>query len=284
VPDLVVNQTNPVVRVFVEEVGGELQGVILPFIKSGTLTGVHRLKQAGNGDIYLGNLGSNCCWGARSGMTPGFQVMKDNNGQVFEIKAVRSLGSGSFDIEFTEPVNAAGSYTVSKWRQVAEEAYGGGNNTGTTALTVQSATLSTDRLHVTLQVSNLTTGWVVKIVPSGVTSQSGRALFTNFAVYTLNKFGPGTDYQAMPVSLEPGKAEAGWKLMSGNGSHFLRFDGSVAAPRDISVYDLRGNRLLEMRGETGIESRLQTSKLPKGMYMIRVSEARRVSSGALMIQ
>lgn len=286
VPDLVVNHANPVVRVFVEEVGGELQGVILPFIKTGTLTGVHRLKQAANGDIYMGDLGSNCCWGARSGMAGGFQVLRDNNGAVFEIKAVRSMGSGSFEIEFTEPVSNAGSYTVTKWRQVAAEEYGGGNNTGNTALTSSAAISATDNKRVTLTVGNLTTGWVVKIVPSGVTAVSGRSLFTQFAVYTLNKFGPGTDYKPeVPTGAvdRPRNAEAGWKLVSGNGSHVLRFNGDLSAPRDIAVYDLRGTRRLELRGETGAESRLNTAGLPKGMYMVRVTEARNTSSGALMI-
>jgi hypothetical protein len=278
VPDLVVGRQNPVFRVFVENVGGELQGCILPFIKSGTQTGVHRIKEAANGNLYLGMLGSNGGWNYRSGMVPGFQVLRDNGNAVFEIKAVRSLGNQNFELEFTKPVgNAAGqtgTYTVTKWRQVPQENYGGGNNSNNTSLSVQSATISPDRLKVNLQIGNLTAGWVVKFAFSGLSAQDGSSLFTHFAVYTLNRFGPGTDYRPATTPVASQRSSApDWKLIPGNGRHRLLFSGS-GIRRMAAVYALSGAKVLEARTDTP-ELVLETGTLAKGLYHVLVQEGNR---------
>ena len=277
VPDLVVGRQNPVFRVFVENIGGELQGCILPFIKSGTQTGVHRIKEAANGNIYLGMLGSNGGWDFRSGMAPGFQLLRDNGTAVFEIKAVRSLGNQNFELEFTKPVGTAaaqaGTYTVTKWRQIAAEAYGGGNNSNNTALTVQSATVSSDRMKVNLQIGNLTAGWVVKFTFTGLAAQDGSSLFTHFAVYTLNRFGPGTDYQPAPTSVASRNGQdAEWKLIPEKGNYRLVFGEISPAPATVSVFDMRGSKVLATRLVQGPDFLLETDNLAKGLYHVRVQK------------
>jgi len=294
VPELCNSTPNKLLRTFVENVGGELQGVIIPFIKTfptnnncGTdgSCGIMRVNQATNGDIYLGHLGASGGWGARNGMQPGFSVLRENATAYFEVRAIRSLGANSFEIEFTQPVGASGStvgnYTVRQWQNIAQEAYGAGDYTNLAVLTVNSATVNGSR--VTVNIAGLQAGRVVKFNFGAITSSTGGALFTNFAMYTLNRFGPGTDYAGV-VPVVSKKAETEWKVVSGNGAHYLRFFGDVSSTRNITVYDLRGNKRFEKLGATGSEVRLETGKLSKGMYMVRVTGGHRVTSGSLMIQ
>src|SRR5690606_7675839 len=71
-------QQNRIFRVFVENIGGELQGVILPFVKGGTTTGPHRIQELADGSLAIGMIGSNCCWGNRNNMGKGFNVLRPN--------------------------------------------------------------------------------------------------------------------------------------------------------------------------------------------------------------
>lgn len=294
VPELCNSNGNKVLRTFVETVGGELQGVTFPFIKTfpanancggdGTC-GVMRVNQAANGEIYLGHLGASGGWGGRSGMAPGFSVLRENATAYFEVRAIRTLGANSFELEFTQPVGASGgtvgNYTVRAWQNIAAEGYGAGEYSNMQTLTVTSATVNANR--VTVNITGLQTGRVVKFNFGPITSSTNATLFTQFAMYTLTRFGPGTDYLAQPTPVVPKIIETGWKLVSGDGAHYLRFVGDVSSSRNIAVYDLRGGKRLEKLGVTGTEVRLETGKLSKGMYMVRVSGAHKVTSGALMI-
>ncbi len=287
VGETVQDHNNKVFRVFVEKVNGELQGSIFPFVKTG-VSGVFRIKEADNGAIYLGIAGSSGYWAGRNGMTSGFDVLRPNTTTSFDVLAIRSLGNNSFDLEFTKPVGAsagtAGNYTVNIWQQVPAEGYGAGNRTGVTKLTVTSATISTDKKHVTLVLSGLQTNRLVKFNFANIVAEDNSALFTNFAAYTLNSFGPGTDYKTETVSAVAKNAEpASWKVVSGQGMHVLEFFGDVTRIRDISLYDVTGKKHLEKHRVSGSHIQLETKGLSKGMYVVRVSGARGASSAALMV-
>jgi hypothetical protein len=295
VPDLVNSEPNKVVRIFVENVGGELQGVIFPFVKNYVTAGIHRIQEAPDGSLYLGMLGSTGGWGSRSGMQKGFHVLRPNSTVPFEVLAMRSKGQGVFELEFTKPVGAAAaqasSYTVTSWRQVPVETYGGGRNTSRAALTVASATVSGDNMRVTLQINGMPTaaelvsqpGRVVKVAfATALTAQDNSVLFTHFAAYTLNQYGPGTDYQV--VSVQPGTSrttQAGWKLTAGSGYHVLNFLWNDQKPRHVAVYDVRGGKRLEMRNVSGASVRLETAGLGKGLYFVRVTDAATGLQGAV---
>lgn len=296
-------QQNRVIRVFVESINGELQGVAFPFIKGGTTTGPHRVKELEDGSIVVGIVGSNCCWGARSGMGKGLNILRPATPATapFEIKAIRSKGVGIFEVEFNRaPVDAnlTSKYTVRTWRNVPVETYGGGRNTSVTNATVASATVSSDGKKVTLAITGLPDantlateqgGRVVKFVFNDLTagSTADDALWSNFAVYTLNQYGPGTDY--LPVSIAPQSAAraeaAGWKIQQGQGHHVIRFLIDDGLARNVAVYDMKGSKRLELRGVQGATALLETAGFGKGIYMVRVSGAKGVatSSQPLMI-
>jgi cytochrome c len=288
--ETVMNSPNNVVRVFVEKVGGELQGVVLPFIEAGSTKGVQRILER-NGTIFLGIHGSTGGWGARSGMVPGFDVLRPNTAANFlEVKAVRSMGPGSFEVEFNKNVGSgagqAAQYTVSTWQNIAVENYGGGRFTDRTNLTVSSAGVSADKRKVTLNIGGLKAGWVVKInFGSGISGEDASSLHTDFAVYTLNKFGPGADYEAIPVGVESPRvsAEAGWRVVRGNGFHLLRFSGNPSVQRDVALHDIQGAKRRELLRISGSEVRLETGDLAKGMYLVRVTERGKTTMRHLLV-
>jgi hypothetical protein len=288
VGETVEDQSNKVVRIFTENVGGELQGCLFPFVK-GNVSGVFRIKEGPNGRIYLGLAGSSGYWAQRSGMVPGFSVLVPNSNPAFEVLAIRNLGNNSFDIEFTKPAGTsagqAGSYALRMWQNNPVEAYGGGNMTNGANLSVTSATLSSDKMHATLVVNGLQQGRVIRFTFSNITSGDGASLFTNFGLYTLNKFGPGTDYKyTEPPSSTRHATEPNWNLVRGNGSYFLQFHSDAFTPKNVTVYDLRGAKRLELSHVTGSSIRLETSGLNRGMYLIHVNSAQGNSSTPFMVQ
>jgi hypothetical protein len=279
---------NRIIRVFVEKINGELQGVIFPFVKGGTSTGPHRIKEMEDGSLVIGMIGSNCCWGSRSGMTKGFNVMRPATPATpqFEIKAIRSMGPQNFEIEFNRPAVDAGvttKYSMRTWRHNAIENYGGGRNQNVATLTVNAATVSSDGLKVNLQVTGLPDAnalaaeggtRLVKFAFNGITAGSATTdtLWTHFAVYTLNQYGPGTDYQAVSIApSRPRGTESGWKVTRGTGYHNVEFFWNDQSPRQIAVYDTKGAKRLEVRGAKGPSVRLETAGLAKGLYVIRVT-------------
>lgn len=293
-PDFAANR---IFRVFVENIDGELQGVILPFVKGGTTMGPHRIQELADGSLAIGIIGSNCCWGGRSGMGKGFNVMRPNPSAPtpFEVLAIRSTGPTTFEVEFTKPPADAGQtskYSLRTWRHIATEAYGGGRNQQQANLTVSSAAVSPDGRKVTLTVSGLPAPSalegeggtrLVKFVFNGMRSADAASdsLWTHFAVYTLNKYGPGTDYKPVSVRAEvPRAMQAGMKLTTGAGYHTLNFLWNTPASRTVALYDMKGTRRFELKNVTGSSVRLETGALGKGLYIVRVSTAGRNASEA----
>jgi len=279
---------NKIFRVFVEKVGTELQGVVFPFVKSG-VNGVFRIQEADNGDLYLGLAGSSGYWAGRDGMTSGFDVLRANTTVSFDVLAIRSKSNNSFELEFTKTVGSsagnAANYTINQWQQVPVEAYGGGNRSNSAKLNVTSATISADKKHVTLVISGLQTNRMVKFNFANIVAEDNTALFTNFASYTLNSFGPGTDYKTeVPVPIQSKAAQAThWKIVSGQGSHMLEFYGETSLPHDIALYDVAGKKHLEKRQVSGPAIKLETQGLSKGMYVVRVSGIHGATSAAFMV-
>lgn len=288
---------NRIFRVFVEDIGGELQGVILPFVKGGTTMGPHRIQELADGSLVVGIIGSNCCWGGRNGMGKGFNVLRPNAAAPvpFEVLAVRSTSANTFEVEFTKPPLDAGQtskYSLRTWRHIAVENYGGGRNQNAANLTVSSATPSADGRKVTLTVSGLPTPAaleaeggtrLVKFAFNGMTASAtpGDTLWTHFAVYTLNKYGPGTDYE--PVSVKPSApraTQAGVKLTAGAGYHTLNFLWHTPNARSVALYDMKGAKRFELRNVLGSSVRLETGALSKGLYVVRVSTSGRNASEA----
>ncbi len=194
-------------RISLEKVNGEYQGAVFRF-SGGLQAGVNRIIVGPDGALYLGGIGADAAtWGGWNwnNQLYGLQRMAENTAPVFDVLGVRSTGTTSFAIDFTEPVAAAvaSNFTAQQWSYSPALAYGCCRN-ATQALTVQSAAIGANRLSVDLTINGLTRYDVIYVRFTGITAVSGRTLWTDRFWYTLNNFGPG-----VPVKIAEDKALRG---------------------------------------------------------------------------
>lgn len=183
----VADQTNStVMRCYLEEVGGDFQGVCFPF-REGFGSGSLALLQHGK-SMFVG--GTNRGWGSR-GTKPFALERIDWTGKTpFEIHEMRAKPDG-FELTFTEPVDAAAavdvkSYSLETYTYAFQAEYGGPEIEFTNP-TVKSATVAADRKSVRLMIDGLVAGHIHELHAAGVKSAAGLPLLHNEAYYTLNR-------------------------------------------------------------------------------------------------
>ncbi|MBB4692657.1 family 16 glycoside hydrolase [Paractinoplanes abujensis] len=230
-------------RGFLEKVGGQYQGAVFR-LTQGLEMGVLRLSQGPDGALYAGGLGADGNWGQEGKLRYGLQKLTPNNASVFDIKAMRAV-AGGFELEYTQPVSTttaaslAARYQAKQWRYVPTAAYGG-PKVDEEQLTVSSATLSADRLKVTLQLAGLKPGRVVHVrSPRPFTSTTGVSLWSTEAWYTLNSLADGTTLRSDRVEAEhsglSGSAGIATDHTGYTGSGFVAGYGSAGAATTFTV-------------------------------------------------
>ncbi|MFF5076178.1 family 16 glycoside hydrolase [Actinoplanes sp. NPDC000266] len=230
-------------RAYLEKVNGQYQGAVFR-LTQGLEMGVLRLSQGPDGALYVGGLGAGGNWGQEGKLTYGLQKLTANGAAVFDIKAMRAVADG-FELEYTQPVSdataaqLASRYKAEQWRYVPTPDYGG-PKVDEEALPVTSATLSADRLKVTLKLSGLKPGRVVHVrSPRPFTSASNASLWSTEAWYTLNSLADGT-------TLKSDRVEAEWSGLTGStsvakdhtgytGSGFSAGHGAVGSATTFTV-------------------------------------------------
>ncbi len=193
------NNLGCLARISLEKVNGDYQGAVFRF-SGGLQAGANRMIVGPDGAIYIGGIGvGGNVWGGWNWNNQyyGLQRMVENNTPVFDVLDVRSTGTTTFALDFTEPAKAvnASNFTAQEWNYIIPAPSGEyyGCCTGATQnLTVQSATLSADGMTATLTINGLTQGDLIYIKFSGIASVSGRTMWSDRFWYTLNNFGPGT--------------------------------------------------------------------------------------------
>ena len=177
-------------RVFVEEVGGELQGCVFRFIQ-GLEAGINRIKWGPDGALYVGGIGNPGNWAHAGKKWFGLQRLKYNGTSVFEMLAVRAKANG-MEIEFTEALAQGeglhpNTYEVKQWYYLPTKEYGG-PKLGEQKLAVKSVTISEDRKKAFLEISGLKAGHVVYInLMNGLVSEPGNTLWSTETWYTMNQ-------------------------------------------------------------------------------------------------
>ncbi|WP_229068145.1 family 16 glycoside hydrolase [Actinoplanes sp. DH11] len=230
-------------RAFLEKVGGQYQGAVFR-LTQGLEMGVLRLSQGPDGALYAGGLGAGGNWGQPGKLQYGLQKLTPNGTSVFDIKAMRAVADG-FELEYTQPVSTttaaqlAARYRATQWRYVSTPAYGGPKVDEET-LPVTSATLSADRLKVTLKVAGLKPGRVVHVrSPRPFTSTSGASLWSTEAWYTLNSLADGTTLRSDRVEAEnsglSGTAGVATDHTGYTGTGFVAGYGSAGAATTFTV-------------------------------------------------
>ncbi len=230
-------------RAYLEKINGQYQGAVFR-LTQGLEMGVLRLSQGPDGALYAGGLGAGGNWGQAGKLTYGLQKLTPNGTSVFDIKSMRAI-AGGFELEYTQPVSAttaaqlAARYRATQWRYVATPAYGG-PKVDEENLSVTSATLSADRLKVTLKLAGLKPGRVVHVrSPRPFTATSGASLWSTEAWYTLNSLADGTTLRSDRVEAEnsglSGSAGVASDHTGYTGSGFVAGYGSVGAATTFTV-------------------------------------------------
>jgi len=173
-------------RVFLEEVGGELQGAVFRCTQ-GLEAGVNRLIAGPDGCLYAGMTGADGNWSWKNTRF-GLQRLRPTGGTAFEYHSVRATPDG-FAVRLTRAVDPAwlaeiSNYTIEQWRYEPTAQYGG-PKVDLEALAVAHAAPDADGFGVRLVVPGLKAGRVVRLRADPV-SAAGEAMWSTEAWYTLN--------------------------------------------------------------------------------------------------
>jgi hypothetical protein len=177
-------QNGKLSRVALEKVDGEYQGACFPFIFDKLGGGVNRLIFDDKGVLWVGFTGRG--WAAGEGLKN-----ITYTGKVPHEILKMSLTKTGFDLTFTKPVEKAdaekvGNYSLRNYELAWHAGYGTGPSNNVTVIP-DSATLSKDKLTVSLTLPTLTAQRIYQLNISGLKATDGSALEHPSAFYTLNR-------------------------------------------------------------------------------------------------
>jgi len=180
-----------IMRVVLEEVKGELQGVAFDF-KAGFQSGVLRMNWGHEGYMYVGE--TNRGWGSAGTTNSGLQVLKWTNKVPMEMKTVRAMPDG-FELEFTKPVDKTkaedlSSYGGRSFIYKYHPVYGS-PTVNEEKLNIKGVKVSADGMRVRVVIDNLRQYYLHEILVPGIRSTDGLPVLHATAYYTLNNIPDG---------------------------------------------------------------------------------------------
>ena len=181
-----------IVRVVLEKVKGEFQGVAFDF-RSGFQSGVLRLNWGHDGSLFAGL--TNRGWGSAGTSSSGLQRLVWTGKMPMEMKTVNAMPDG-FEIEFTEPVERKtaedlASYNAKKYIYKYHPDYGS-PTVNEEKLVIKGVKVSADGLKVRVVIENQEQYYIHEINVEGIRSVSGLPVLHAKAYYTLNNIPEGT--------------------------------------------------------------------------------------------
>lgn len=174
-----------IVRVMLEEVGGALQGACIPFIDGkGLRKGNNRLAFAPDGSLWVGQAEHG--WAGSRGI----QRIVFTGKQPMEILNM-SLTYKGFDLNFTKPVSKklainAATFKIRRYNYEYHKIYGS-QQFNIKEIPVNKVRFSRDRKHVSLDLESLDPGYIYELTVGNVQSDTGEMLENKLICYTLNK-------------------------------------------------------------------------------------------------
>lgn len=175
-----------ITRVYLEEVGGRMQGACFPFRK-GFSSGVNRLAFAPDGSLIVGE--TNRGWGSLGGQTQGVERLVFAGKIPFEVHSM-SVTSDGWTLKFTQPIDPERAAEVKNWL-VESYTYHYWNTYGSPEIERKqhqfTVDLDSDDPHIVrLIVPERTLGKVYHLRMTGLRSTAGESLLNADAYYTLN--------------------------------------------------------------------------------------------------
>lgn len=174
-----------IVRVMLEEVGGQLQGACVPFLdKQGLRKGNNRLAFSPDGSLWVGQNAHG--WAGDEGI----QRIVYTGQLPLDVQAMHLTPEG-FELTFTQPVNRAAaanpaSYQFRHYYYEYHARYGS-DQFDVQQVPVTGVQVSADGKKVSLKLAALKPGYVYELKLEGITSPAGKPLSNKIICYTLNK-------------------------------------------------------------------------------------------------
>ena len=175
-----------IMRVFLEKVEGEYQGVCFPFVE-GFSSGVFRMKWGRDNAMFVGMTSRG--WNSTGPELFGLQRLRWTGKTPFEIKTIRAKPDG-FLLEFTKPVDRdsasnPAAYSITNFTYHYWSRYGS-KVLDPRECMVHEVKVSPDGMSAELVVHGLRKGYIHEVKASGVRSEEGDSLLHDFGYYTLN--------------------------------------------------------------------------------------------------
>lgn len=176
-----------VMRISLEKVGGAYQGVVFNFV-DGLRCGVIRSTFAPDGSLWIGQTDRG--WGSKGDEPFGLRrIVYDGQTTPFEMKTIRVTPTG-FRIELTRPLAADAApapadFRVTHWGYDYHADYGS-DRKEVTSVTPSAATVSPDRLSITLTLPELVTKRVYQITVANLRGEDDAQPSCDTGFYTLN--------------------------------------------------------------------------------------------------
>lgn len=180
-----------VMRVFLEKVKGEYQGIVFPF-RSGFHSGVLRLSWGQDGSLFAGMTDRG--WSSTGSEPYGIDRLVWTGRMPFEMKEVRARPDG-FEITFTRPVKqdlAANPdhYRITGFTYRYHSTYGS-DVINRVAVPVTDVQVAEDGRSVRVAADSLRPGYIHELRLKEMTSESGVPLLHKVGYYTLNRIPEG---------------------------------------------------------------------------------------------
>lgn len=194
-------------RAFLEESEGVMQGAVFPF-SQGFQHLLHRFVLTPEGELYAGGIARGKDWDFIERVS-GLTRIRYTGEEVFEPLAAR-VHSNGLEIEFSMPLAEGSgwdpeSYFVTQWGYQATQTYGGAKVRYRKA-EVASATVSSDRRKVFLELPEMIEGEVVHVrLSEKLPSANGQPLWAGELWYTVNRIPNGKPGDVRKPPKKPGK-------------------------------------------------------------------------------
>ena len=236
--------TNCIVRVMLEEVGGELQGACVPFIDGGALVrGCNRMAWAPDGSLYVGH--TKHTWAGGEGISR----VEWNGVDPFEAVSMKLTKTG-FQFLFTQPIDSKVAGEVANWPfkryyYKYHKTYGS-PQMDVTPVEVESVEILEDGKMVDIHLKELKAWHIHEVKIKGLKSADGTSLANSYFAYTLNRLLENTPPDPLHVS---GTASPKKKAASGKPVKVINPRGTVYQVTDAKLKGVRTSNLND--GYTG---------------------------------
>lgn len=193
-------------RIFLEEINGEYQGTAFRYAQD-LRGGINRMEYGPDGHIYAGITGTSGNW--LNGKTNGLLRIELSDKPVFELEKVQTMSNGLM-LSFTQPLaqNMGWDpqyYKVESFTYKPTVQYGG-PKVDRHQLAVKSASVSSDRTQVFLEIPNIKKGYIVHgTLDADITHDGSTPTWAGEWWTTVNDIPKGQKGEILPV---PANAES----------------------------------------------------------------------------